>query len=86
MNKVALRTRSDGPVAEGVKDTSPKPLRNRLEYRRAGRVMGTTRKRDLRIVQHPMHGLTANAHSFDPSARKFVKRFLRIQTKLNRDS
>ena len=78
MNKTMLMTHLGGPVADGTKDTSPKPMRNRYELRRVGLYMGTTRKRDLRIVKHHVFGpearLKFGPRSSNARTRKIAKR------------
>jgi len=78
VNKTTLMTHLGGPVADGTKDTSPKPMRNRYEMRRVGQYMGTTRKRDLRVQWgHPLGAearVTFGPRSSNPRTRKVAKR------------
>lgn len=76
--KIAMAGLLGDAIATVQKDTSPKPLRNRREYRQRGRVMGATRKRDLRIMPHPVFGpearLVFGPRSSNPRTRKIAKR------------
>ena len=78
MSKTMLMTHLGGPVAVFEQDTSPKPMRNRYEMRHVGQYMGTTRKRDLRIVKHPVFGpearLKFGPRSSNARTRKVAKR------------
>jgi len=95
VNKTMM-THLGGPIADGVKDTSPKPLFNRREGRLLGNFMGTTRKRDLRVQWGHRLGtearLTFGPRSSNPKTRKVAKRRERHYAKYgmifkeNRDS
>lgn len=85
--KIAMQGLLGDAIATVQKDTSPKPRRNRREHRQLGRVMGTTRKRDLRIARHPVFGpearLTFGPKSSNPTTRKVAKRRQRHYAKYN---
>lgn len=94
--KVASELLNDGAIADAVKDTSPKLVKNRREIRFKGAYMGSTRKRDLRIVKHTVFGpearLVFGPRSSNKRTRKVAKRRERHYAKFgmvfmqNRDS